>query len=164
MKDLHHQIVRFGMVGGAATATHFIVALALISMTVHPLWANAWAFLIAFQVSFFGHRGFTFRSRALPVATSVRRFAVTALCGFALSEMLLAGLLRWTEFSEPSVLAIALATVATLTFLMGRFWAFASPVPKSGSQTFGRIFHYVREPAVWGKQTPAKTPGNTAEF
>lgn len=129
MKDITQQLLRFGLIGATATATHFIIALLLIGMDVHPLWANAWAFLIAFQISFFGHRGFTFRNNDLPLVTSASRFAITALCGFGLSEGLLAALLAWTSLSDPLALFAALGTVAVLTFLMGRFWAFAAPKP-----------------------------------
>jgi len=130
LRDLHHQIARFGLVGGAATATHFLVALTLIALAVHPLWANAWAFVVAFQISFFGHRGFTFRNRKMPLGISARRFVVTALVGFALSELLLAALLHWSEISNTFALVIALATVAVFTFIMGRYWAFAPPTSR----------------------------------
>ena len=132
MKDISQQLLRFGLIGAAATATHFIIALLLIGVGVHPLWANAWAFLIAFQISFFGHRSFTFRNTDLPLAASASRFAITALLGFGLGEGLLAALLVWTSLSDRLALLAALGTVAILTFLMGRFWAFAVPKPVVG--------------------------------
>lgn len=115
--------------GIAATATHYLAALLLIQIGILPLWANAGAFVIAFQVSLFGHHRFTFRESNLPLRTSARRLALTALCGFCVSEALLAGLLTWTTLSDSAALAAALGTAAVLTFLMGRYWAFAASKP-----------------------------------
>jgi putative flippase GtrA len=118
------QGLRFGLVGIAATSTHFLVALGAMTLTVPALWANAFGFVIAFQVSFAGHRHFTFSHQNLAVATSRGRFAVTALVGFVLNEALLAALLNLTQLSDVVALAIALLSVALVTFLISKYWAF----------------------------------------
>lgn len=116
--------MHFGLVGGAATLVHFVVALSLIAFGIHPLWSNALGFVVAFQVSYFGHRSFTFKHPELPIAQSMRRFAVVATGGFLLDEGLLAVLLVWTALPAPVALAAALLVVAGVTFVAVRLWVF----------------------------------------
>ena len=123
MSGFLSQGVRFGLVGGVATLTHFVIAFVLLHLGIPVIWANAWGFAVAFHVSFNGHRYFTFDHRVLPAATSRRRFAVTALVGFALSE----AFLMLTPRPEGVALAAAIATAALVTFLMSRYWAFSIP-------------------------------------
>jgi putative flippase GtrA len=55
------QIIRFGIVGTSAALVNFsIVVLLVESGTLQPLYANMVAFVFAFQVSYFGHRFWTF--------------------------------------------------------------------------------------------------------
>jgi len=124
MNEIGPQVLRFGVVGIVATATHFVVALMLISGGVAALWANGVAFFVAFHISFLGHRRFTFAERKLAAIVSMRRFALTALGGFALSETLLGALLAFTTLAASLALAITLATVAAVTFVVSRHWAF----------------------------------------
>lgn len=124
MKQIAAQAIRFGIIGIAATATHFVVALTLIYGSAPPLWANGIAFLVAFQISFFGHLSYTFASQEINMMTSMRRFAVTAICGFLLSETLLATFLAFTNLAAPVALTLTLLLVAGLTFLVSRHWAF----------------------------------------
>lgn len=114
----------FLLVGGTAAATHMAV-FALLHTWVWPEVANALGFGVAFFVSFFGHRRLSFHDSATPWFTSLRRFAVTALAGFASNELVFVLLLRGLGW--PSMLALFLAMVAAAgqTFVLSRFWAFA---------------------------------------
>ena len=113
----------FLTVGGAAAATHMGV-FALTQGWLWPEVANALGFGIAFFVSFAGHRFLSFQDASTPLLTSLRRFAVTALAGFASNEAVFVLLLR--GLGLPSLLALFLALVfaAGQTFVLSRFWAF----------------------------------------
>ncbi|MEO8118275.1 MAG: GtrA family protein [Rhodoferax sp.] len=113
----------FLVVGGTAALTHMLV----FTLVQHQMWpelANALGFLIAFFVSFAGHRLLSFKDAGTSVGTSLRRFAVTALAGFASNELVFVLLLR--GFDMPALLALFLALVfaAGQTFVFSRFWAF----------------------------------------
>jgi len=113
----------FLAVGGAAALTH----MGVFALTQHLMWpelANALGFVIAFFVSFAGHRLLSFKDASTSVATSFRRFVVTALAGFACNELVFVLLLR--GLGCPALLALfaALVFAAGQTFLLSRFWAF----------------------------------------
>lgn len=113
----------FLAVGGTAALTHIVVY----TLTQHWLWpelANALGFCIAFFVSFAGHRLLTFRDTATNVATSLGRFAVTALAGFASNEIIFVLLLRALKWPSLLALLVALIFAAGQTFVLSRYWAF----------------------------------------
>jgi len=113
----------FLAVGSAAALTHMGV-FAIAQRYLWPEVANALGFVIAFFVSFAGHRLLSFNDASTSVGTSLQRFAVTALAGFASNELVFVLLLRWLRL--PSLLALFLALVfaAGQTFVLSRFWAF----------------------------------------
>ena len=113
----------FLTVGGTAALTHIVVY----TLTQHWLWpelANALGFCIAFFVSFAGHRLLTFRDTGTNVATSLGRFAVTALAGFASNEIIFVLLLRALKWPSLLALLVALIFAAGQTFVLSRYWAF----------------------------------------
>ncbi|MDD4945086.1 MAG: GtrA family protein [Rhodoferax sp.] len=113
----------FLMVGGAAAATHMGV-FALAQSHMWPELANAMGFGVAFGVSFAGHRLLSFKDTSTPVATSLQRFAVTALAGFASNELVFMLLLRTLGWPSLLALFVALLFAAGQTFVLSRFWAF----------------------------------------
>lgn len=113
----------FLAVGGAAALTH----MAVFALMQHQMWpelANALGFCIAFFVSFAGHRLLSFKDAGTSVGTSLRRFAVTALAGFASNELVFVLLLRALDMPALLALFLALVFAAGQTFLFSRFWAF----------------------------------------
>jgi putative flippase GtrA len=113
----------FLAVGGTAALTH----MGVFALMQHQMWpeaANALGFGVAFGVSFAGHRLLSFKDAGTSLGTSLRRFAVTALAGFATNEAVFVLLLRVLKM--PSLLALfaALVLAAGQTFLFSRFWAF----------------------------------------
>ena len=116
------QLARFGCVGAAASVVHLALVAVLVPLGLAPLWANPLAFLAAFQVSYYGHRGWTFRQEGARHAYA-RLFAV-ALAGFALNEAAYVALLRLTPFDYRLALAGVLAVQAGITFLLARDWVF----------------------------------------
>ena len=89
-----------------------------------PELANALGFCVAFFVSFAGHRLLSFKDASTSVATSLGRFAVTALAGFASNELVFMGLLRVLDWPALLALFVALVFAAGQTFVFSRFWAF----------------------------------------
>lgn len=113
----------FLAVGGAAAATH----MGIFALTQHHMWpelANALGFGVAFVVSFAGHRLLSFKDASTSLATSLRRFGVTALAGFASNELVFVLLLRGLQLPSLLALFLALLFAAGQTFVLSRFWAF----------------------------------------
>jgi len=121
--SLHRQLLRFGCVGVAAMAVHFAVVAALVPIGVEPLLANAAAFAVAFQVSYVGHRRWTFEATG-GGGTYFRMLAVS-LASFGLNEGLYALLLKFTALDYRISLVIVLGAVAVFTFVASRLWVFA---------------------------------------
>ena len=115
--------VWFLAVGGAAALTH----MAVFALAQHRMWpelANALGFCVAFFVSFAGHRLLSFKDAGTSVRTSLGRFAVTALAGFATNEAIFVLMLRGLDVPALLALFAALVFAAGQTFLLSRFWAF----------------------------------------
>ncbi len=125
MKVLLYQASRFFVVGLLAMATHFAIFSLLIRHNMAPLVANVLAFLGAFQVSFWGHFYWSFRGMQASRRSAMVKFFAVATGSFLINEAMLATLLRWTALSSQIALLITLFTVALMTFLLSRFWAFA---------------------------------------
>ncbi len=113
----------FLAVGGTAALTHMSV-FALAQPHMWPEVANALGFVIAFFVSFTGHRLLSFKDAGTSVGTSFQRFAVTALAGFASNEAVFVLLLRGLQWPALMALFAALVFAAGQTYLLSRFWAF----------------------------------------
>jgi len=117
------QISRFGVVGLAATGVHVAVGLGLnAGAGVAPFWANLVAFSCALGVSFYGQTRLTFPGSSTDGGAFLR-FAIVAVSGLGLNQIIvwivtsLAGGPYWLA------LAIIIATVPGLTFLLLKFWA-----------------------------------------
>ena len=121
------QVVRFGLVGAAAAATHFVVAVACVrGLAADPQIANVVGFLIAFSVSFLGQWRWTFATHATPLARALPSFFVVSIAGFAVNALAYRLLLTRTPLRYDVALAIVLIGVAAMTFALSRFWAFRS--------------------------------------
>lgn len=113
----------FLVVGGTSALTHMaIFTLAQDAMPAE--WANALGFVVAFGVSFVGHRHFSFKDAGTSVKTSLLRFVLTALAGFACNEAVFVLLLRGLHWPALLALFSALLVAAGQTFVLSRFWAF----------------------------------------
>lgn len=113
----------FLAVGSTAAATH-VAVFSLVAPYLWPELANALGFVIAFFVSFGGHRWLSFSDAGTSVGTSLGRFALTALSGFACNELVFVLLLRVLHWSTLVALVSALVLAAGQTYLLSRFWAF----------------------------------------
>lgn len=115
--------VWFLLVGTAAALTHLSV-FAWTQQAIWPELANALGFCVAFAVSFAGHRWLSFRDASTNLATSLRRFVLTALAGFACNELVFIALFRALGWPAMAALVTALMLAAAQTFVLSRYWAF----------------------------------------
>ncbi|MEN2428096.1 GtrA family protein [Chromobacterium vaccinii] len=121
------QLFWFGVVGVSAMLLHFaLVTLVLVPLGVPPLVANVLGFLGAFQLSYWGHRRFTFEAGHVPHRQALPRFFGVSCLSFCVNEAMYFALLRLTPLDYRVSLAVVLFAVAALTFLLGKLWAFAS--------------------------------------
>ncbi|MDR2875792.1 MAG: GtrA family protein [Methylobacillus sp.] len=125
MRVLLKQLVWFFIIGCAAAATHWCVAVSLVARVGWlPPVANVCGWLVAFWVSFFGHFHFTFHRAGASRSRAALRFFLISASGFALNEISYIWLLRVTALPYDLLLAAILIAVAGMTFLASRLWAF----------------------------------------
>lgn len=125
MNSIIKQIAWFVGVGCSAAATHWLVVVVLVQLySLDPLLANFIGWLVAFCVSFTGHYYLTFRLHAAPIVRAALRFFGVSALGFAINEMAYAWLLKYTTLGYDILLAIILISIAVMTFVLGRYWAF----------------------------------------
>jgi putative flippase GtrA len=124
---LKSSIPFFVLVGCTAALVHLTVVYALVGGLGWPaLWANPLGFLTAFGVSFWGHARLTFGLPPDGHARAARRFFVLAATGFALNQAAYAWGRDWVGAQAYLPLLVAvMALVAGVTYLLGKFWAFA---------------------------------------
>lgn len=113
----------FLVVGATAAVVHMGVFM-WASPHLWPELANAVGFCVAFAVSFAGHRLLSFSDADTDLWQSLRRFAATALAGFAANEVMFVVLLRGLNLPDWLALFFALVFASVQTFLLSRFWAF----------------------------------------
>lgn len=118
------QLARFGAVGVSALVVHWLSVVTIVPFGVPPLLANVIAFVIAFQVSYWGHRNWTFNVRHLPHRVTLPRFLFIGCAGFAVNESLYFLLLTYTKMDYRLSLLIVLTAVVTTSFVLSKLWAF----------------------------------------
>lgn len=130
MNWLKHSASGFFFVGLLAALTHYLVA---VMATAQLNWteasANLCGFCCAFPVSYFGHRGWSFRKQISAHGQSLPRFFLLATSGFIANQLLVLAALRWTPMPFWLVLALVMLIVATSTYLLSRHWAFRHSAP-----------------------------------
>lgn len=118
------QLMRFGIIGVLAALTHYAIAITLTSTAMQPAWANLVAFVIAFWVSYFGHRYFSFDAGDVSHQQTLPRFVLVAVLGFILNESLLLLMLRFTSITIALGLPFIIILTAIFTFVLSRQFAF----------------------------------------
>ncbi|WP_293762269.1 GtrA family protein [uncultured Aquitalea sp.] len=127
---MSRELFWFGVVGVSAMLAHFaLVAAVLVPAGLPPLAANVAAFLLAFQISYWGHRRKTFEADHIPHRQALPRFFMVSCSSFALNELMYFLLLRFTALDYRAALIIVLFAVAVFTFVLSKLWAFSSAKP-----------------------------------
>ena len=125
MKAVPARWLVFIGVGSAAAVVHLATVKALVDAAGWaPLAGNVCGWLIAFGVSFTGHRRLTFGDQGAPRGRALRRFFLVSALGFAANESAYAALLAYTRLRYDVALVLVLLGVAVLTYLSSRHWAF----------------------------------------
>lgn len=116
----------FVLVGASAALTHMAVftLVLLLVPTLLPELANVAGFLVAFLVSFVGHRRLSFQDAGTSLLQSFMRFAATAVAGFVTNEAVFIALFRVLELPTWLALIGGIVVSAVQTFVLSRFWAF----------------------------------------
>ena len=118
------QLVRFGVVGVAATFVHVTALVVLVELLdAHPSPANMAAFASAVAVSYLGNYHWTYKSRAGHV-TSFARFTAVALLAAAFNYGIFALLVDAWEIHYLIAVFVVVGTVPILSFAIQRSWVF----------------------------------------
>lgn len=124
-RPLFFQIMRFGVVGTFAAAIHFSIVVSLVELCrMDPLTANVIAFLFAFQVSYWGHRRWTFRGTTVNHQIAVPRLLIVATFSLVVNQLIFFIFLN--VFKLPYMLALffTLIILPIATFILGKIWIF----------------------------------------
>lgn len=137
------QALWFLVVGASAALVHFLVLISIVNLTaIKPVWANVFAFLVAFVVSFLGHFYLTFKSSVSkygnhqpsrsnknsngPLSALGKWFGSSALGFMANQGLFVLGLRSFGEQYYILIWLIVTAIITVMTFALGKFWAFKS--------------------------------------
>ncbi len=120
------QISRFGIVGVTAATINFSVVVLLVQhMSMHPLIANIFGFLTAFQMSYWGHRLWTFSAVNIPHRSAITKLVIVQVLGFAANETLFYIFLSM-HLPYTIALFLVLSILPVFTFICSRYWVFRS--------------------------------------
>lgn len=118
------QLARFILVGGSAAVVHFSVVVMLVHFFDYaPLIANVGGFMVSFQVSYWGHRVWTFADTVTLHREAYPKLVVVQLVNFGLNESLYYFLLS-LHLPYQWALLIVLAILPAFTFVSSKFWVF----------------------------------------
>jgi putative flippase GtrA len=119
------QLIRFGLVGSCAAIVNMLIVVWLVqNFHIQPLLANIFAFLVAFNISYTGHRYWSFANTKQQHQSSIPRFLLIAIISFALNEGLFYIFLSLFSWYYIWALLLTLFIVPIFTFISSKFWAF----------------------------------------
>lgn len=123
-KNLFAQrLIRFGVVGVAATLSYFLLGLLFVNLLGLPALAgNALAYVLAFVVSYLGQALWTFEAKE-GHRTMLPRFALTQLVGLGINSCIVWICLRMGMPYEYAMIAAA-ALVPVFVYIICKYWVF----------------------------------------
>ncbi len=121
---LIRQGLRFGVVGVAATATHFLImSCAVECLGIDPVVATVPAFVVAFVVSYACNRRWTFGATA-PHTRFVSRYLALALAGMGLNALIMHLSVHRMQWSYVIGFALGVLIVPAFSFAGARYFVF----------------------------------------
>ena len=118
------QLFRFGIVGLTAAAIHISIVIALVQHAqLVPLVANAFAFCISFQMSYWGHRLWTFNDTDTLHRTALPKLLIVQILNFIANESLFYVFLS-LNIPYPVALVFVLTILPIFTFVSSKLWVF----------------------------------------
>jgi len=128
-KKIFFQLCRFGTIGVLATITHSIVLIFLVEkMSWQPFFGNIMAFLVAVQVSFWGHKLFSFRNKDKSTIKMFSSFVVVALVGLSLNEIVFWIIVNLMSYSYFWALGIVVSVIPLMQFFIIKKFIFRNAV------------------------------------
>ncbi len=119
----------FAVIGAAAAAVHYVVAVGIeFAQLTSPAKANILGFLLAFPVSYWGHRKLSFAAHTATHQQAFPKFFTVALTGFLIKQFMVINALHFTAIPFWLVLAVVMIVVAISTYLLSYYWAFKGKV------------------------------------
>jgi len=119
------QVTRFGIVGLCATAVHFSAVIFLVEMTTSkPLIANIVGFLIAFQISYWGHRTWTFSDTTALHRVALPKLFLVGTAGLVANESLFYVFMTVLHLPYQLALFFVLSILPLVNFTLGKIWIF----------------------------------------
>lgn len=118
--------MKFGVVGVTAAATNFFVLMVLVEKVhIEPLIGNVLAFIVAFQVSFHGHKFWTFADQAANHVKAMAKFFIISLVvNLALNEGLFAMFYKGLHLHYLLAILFTLMIIPPISFVLSKLWAF----------------------------------------
>ncbi len=118
------QVFRFGMVGLTASGIQFCTVVFLVQyLSIAPLVANVLAFFISFQMSYWGHRLWTFNSTQTVHSVAASKLLFVQLLNLAANETLFYIFLT-LHLPYQVALILTLAILPIFTFISSKWWVF----------------------------------------
>jgi len=118
------ELYRFGVVGFLAALVHVSLVIALVqALVVSPLIANVLAFGVAFQVSYWGHRHWTFPQTQTLHRDAFLKLMIVQIINFAANETLFYIFLM-LHLPYPLALILVLSILPVFTFISSKLWVF----------------------------------------
>lgn len=119
------QLIKFGIVGVSTVIANFVTVIILVSLfKLHPLVANIVGFVVAFQVSFYGHHFWTFPRNGNKLRLAMKKYFMVAIGSFFLNEALYALLLSKLQLHYIPALILVLVTIPPISFVFSKLWVF----------------------------------------
>lgn len=123
-RDLILQVFRFCIVGLTAAVIHYSIVVELVQrLTLNPLIANVFGFIFAFQVSYWGHRLWTFNGTLALHRAAFPKLLLIQVTNFIANEALFSIFLSW-GLPYNVALLIVLAILPIFTFVSSKMWVF----------------------------------------
>ena len=124
MIELIVQLFRFGVVGVTGAVIHFSTVVFLVkNFSYAPLIANAMAFLVSFQVSYWGHRTFTFSNTDTLHRAAMPKLLLVQVFNFFANETLYYIFLSM-HIPYQLALILVLSILPIFTFITSKIWVF----------------------------------------
>jgi putative flippase GtrA len=124
---LLRELLRFGLIGLAATGLHFALLTLLVERGgLPPPTANGVAFLGALTVTYLGQSLWVFPGRSRHSPRQMLRFALSLVLGLAANMAIMALCTQVLGFDYRTGFIIGVATVPALSFTINRSWVFAA--------------------------------------
>lgn len=121
---IKYRLIYFASIGGTAALVHLMTVFSLVTfLHMSALIANLFAFLIAFNVSFWGHKYLTFSRLYDEKTLSFPHFFLVAVSAGIINETFYFFFLHYTQLDYMLALILVLGSVSVYSFILSRFWA-----------------------------------------